>query len=179
MNGPNILTLLRVCLIPILVIVLLSSWNNKDLIAISVFLLAALTDLLDGLWARKKKQITAFGELLDPVADKLLIASAFICLVEMERVPAWMVVIIIGREIAVMGFRAIASSKGIQIPASIFGKIKMNAETFTIALLILGSGYLGKYILIAQIGLWISVAAAIVSAVEYIVKFGARVVGKS
>jgi len=175
MNIPNAFTILRIFLIPILVIVLLSQFKGKEIFALILFLLAALTDMLDGLWARRKKQITVFGQLFDPIADKLLIASAFICLVELGAVPAWMAVIIIGREIAVTGFRAVASSKGINIPASLFGKIKMDSEIATIALLILGKKYLVNLYFLSQIALWVVIATAIFSAVEYWVKFGSKV----
>jgi len=120
MNGPNILTGLRILMIPALVIVLLSDHSQKALIGFAIFITAALTDMLDGVWARWKQQVTVFGQLLDPTADKLLITSALICLVGLGAVPAWMAIIIIGREIAVSGFRAIASSKGITIPRSLF-----------------------------------------------------------
>jgi len=162
-------------MIPALVIVLLSDHSQKALIGFAIFITAALTDMLDGVWARWKQQVTVFGQLLDPTADKLLITSALICLVGLGVVPAWMAIIIIGREIAVSGFRAIASSKGITIPASLFGKIKMNAETYTIAMLILGEGILGKLYIVPQIGLWVSMITAVVSAAEIYIKFGKKV----
>ena len=174
MNGPNILTGLRILMIPVLVIVLLSDHGQKALIGFAIFIAAAITDMLDGVWARRKQQVTIFGQLLDPTADKLLITSALICLVGLGAVPAWMAIIIIGREIAVSGFRAIASSKGITIPASVFGKIKMNAETYTIALLILGEGILGKFYIVSQIGLWVSMVTAVVSAAEIYIKYGKK-----
>lgn len=178
MNGPNILTALRILSVPVLVVILLSDFEGKELTAFIVFLLAALTDMLDGFLARRKKQITVFGQLFDPIADKLLVASAFICLVELGSVAAWMVVIIIGREIAVSGFRAIASSKGINIAASFFGKIKMIAETVTIALLILGEKYLGNLYIFSQVGLWVVIAAALFSAGEYYLKFGRLILSR-
>ena len=178
MNIPNSLTTLRICVIPILVFVLLSPFDGKELIAFVIFLLAALTDMLDGFWARRKKQITVFGQLLDPIADKLLITSAFICLVELGIVSAWIVVIIIGREIAVTGFRALASSKGITIPASILGKIKMNSETITVLLLILGEKHLGPYYFLSNIGLWVIISSAIISAIEYYLKYGSKVLSE-
>lgn len=179
MNIPNSLTILRICVIPILVFVLLSPFDGKELIAFVIFMFAALTDMLDGFWARRKKQITVFGQLLDPIADKLLITSAFICLVELEIVPAWMVIIIIGREIAVTGFRMIASSKGINIPASKLGKVKMNSETITVLLLILGEKYLGRFYILSQIGLWVVVVSAIISAIEYYLKYGPKVLSEN
>src|SRR5438552_108423 len=136
MNLPNGLTLMRIFLVPLLVAVLLTKYNV--LIAVAIFLAASLTDLLDGYFARKRGQITTLGTLLDPVADKLLISSAFISLVQLQLVPAWMVVIIIGREFAVSGLRSIASSQGFTIDASQFGKIKMVAQVAAITFLILG-----------------------------------------
>jgi len=178
MNLPNILTLVRVSFIPALVVVLLVPFKGKELVAFFLFLLAVLTDSIDGILARRKKQITVFGQLLDPIADKLLISSVFICLVGIGAVQAWMVVIIIGREIAVTGFRAIASSRGINIPASKLGKNKMLLETITICLLILGKRYLGSLYFLSQIGLWLVIAFAIISAAEYYLKFGRRVLSK-
>ncbi len=179
MNLPIFLTLLRITAIPALVIVLLSRFEGKELVALLIFVLAVVTDSLDGALARKRKQITVMGQLLDPIADKLLIASAFICLVELGVVSSWMVVIIIGREIAVTGFRAIASSRGITIPASRIGKLKMLSESITIGLLILGEKYLGRLFILAQIGLWVVISAAVISAVEYYLKFGSRFLSKS
>lgn len=178
MNGPNSLTVLRILSIPALVVVLLTQFKGKELVAFIIFSLAAITDMLDGFWARRRKQTTLFGQFLDPIADKLLVASAFICLVELEAVAAWMVVIIIGREIAVSGFRAIASSKGINIPASILGKIKMISEAVTISLLILGEKYLGSLYILSQVGLWIVITAALFSAAEYYAKYGHLVLSR-
>lgn len=171
MSGPNILTTLRILSIPALVVVLLTTFKRNEIVAFIIFLLAALTDMLDGYLARRKKQITVLGQLLDPIADKLLITAAFICLVELGIVPAWMVIIIIGREIAVTGFRAIAASKGVNISASVMGKVKMNAETITICLLILGEKHLGSLYVISQVGLWVVIATALFSATEYYLKF--------
>ena len=178
LNGPNLLTLLRVLSIPALVVALLTEFKGKEITAFIIFLLAALTDTLDGFLARRRKQITAFGQLLDPIADKLLIASAFICLVAMGAVPAWIVVIIIGRELAVSGFRAIAASKGINIAASVLGKIKMISEAVTICLLILGEKYLGELYFLSQVGLWVIIATALLSAGEYYFKFGRLILSR-
>ena len=178
MNVPNLLTILRILSIPVLVVVLLTQFEGKELVALTIFLLAALTDTLDGLLARRRSQITIFGQILDPIADKLLIASAFICLVELGAVSAWMVVIILGREIAITGFRAIASSKGIYIASSRLGKIKMISEAATICLLILGEKYLGRFYFFSQIGLWLVIVIAIVSATEYYIRFGPLVISK-
>jgi CDP-diacylglycerol---glycerol-3-phosphate 3-phosphatidyltransferase len=175
MNGPNILTTLRVFLVPIIVVILLSEIEGRNLISFGIFLLAALTDMVDGIWARRKQQVTVFGQLLDPVADKLLITSVLICLVALDKVPAWMAIVLIGRDIAVTGFRAMASARGLNIAASAFGKAKMQAQVYTIALLLLGEPILGKYYIIAKIGLWVSVTAALVSALEIGIRFGRRV----
>ena len=178
MNLPIFLTLLRILLIPLLVVALLSRFEGKEVTAFAIFVLAAITDSLDGILARRRKQITAMGQLLDPIADKLLIASAFICLVELGVVSAWMVIVILGREIAVTGFRALASSKGIIISASRIAKLKMLFEVITIGFLILGEKHLGSFYFLSQILLWIVIATAVLSAVEYYVKFGPRVLSK-
>jgi CDP-diacylglycerol--glycerol-3-phosphate 3-phosphatidyltransferase len=179
MNAPNSLTTLRIGLIPFLIITLLSSFKGHEPVALGIFLLASFTDTVDGFWARRTNKITTLGQLLDPIADKLLMASAFICLVEAGSVAAWMAVVIIGREIAVTGFRAIAASKGVVIPASWPGKIKMTLETITISFLILGENILGKFFIVGRIGLWLVLAAAVYSAVEYFWKFGPQIVNES
>lgn len=179
MNIPNSLTALRIFSIPILIVVLLSQFDGKEFVALVIFLLAAMTDMLDGFFARRKRQISVFGQLLDPLADKLLVTAAFICLVELGVAPAWMVIIIIGREIAVTGFRAIASSKGINIHASWLGKIKMILETITISILILGERNLGQFHFLSQVGLWLVIAAAVFSAAEYYIKYGSAVLSKN
>lgn len=176
MNAPLVLTSLRIVAIPILVIVLLSDFRGREFISFIIFFLATLTDMLDGFWARRKRQTTVLGQLLDPTADKLLIASAFICLVEIGTVPAWMAVIIIGREMAVSGFRAMASAKGINIAASVLGKIKMILETFTIYILLLGEKILGPLFILSRVGLWLVILAAVLSAAEYSWRFGRAVI---
>ncbi len=178
MNLPNVLTILRIFFIPILVVVILVPFKGKELVAFVLFLLAVLTDSFDGLLARRRKQITVFGQLLDPIADKLLISSVFICLVQLGAIQAWAVVIIIGREIAVTGFRALASSKGIHIPASGWGKLKMTSETVLICFLLLGEKYLGRFYLVSKVVLWLVIAAAVISAAEYYVKFGSQVLSR-
>jgi len=159
----------------VLVVLLLSDFRGDHFAAFGVFLLASLTDMLDGFWARRKKQITVLGQLLDPTADKLLVVSALVCLVGSGAVPAWMAVIIIGREIAVTGFRAMASANGVNIPASALGKIKMILETGTIALLLLGEGLLGRLYVLSKVGLWLTVLAALISAGEYYIRYGRAV----
>ncbi len=175
MNGPNFLTLLRIVAVPILVIILLSDFQGKEIIAFIIFLLAMLTDMLDGFWARRKNKKTSLGELLDPTADKLIIIAVIICLVELGSIAAWMAIVIIGREVAVTGFRAIASSKGISIAASPWGKLKMNSEAITFSLLILGEKNLAGFYILAEIGLWLVIISALFSAGEYYWKYGPEV----
>ncbi len=177
-NIPNYLSLARILAIPAMVAVMLTNFRGHDLVACIIFIFASLTDWLDGWLARKKGMVTVLGQLLDPTADKLLIASALICLVELARVPAWAAIVIIGREIAVTGFRAMASSKGVNIPASAFGKAKMGSESWIIGALVLGPLYLGKFYVAAKIGLWLVFALAIISAFEYFVRFGPRVISQ-
>ena len=178
-NIPNYLSMVRILAIPALVATMLASFRGHEIVALVIFILASLTDAIDGWIARRKGEVTVLGQLLDPTADKLLIASALICLVDLGLVPSSAAIIIIGREIAVTGFRAMASSKGINIPASAFGKAKMGSESWILGTLILGPGYLGKLIMgAAKIGLWLVVALAIISAVEYFIRFGPRVISQ-
>ncbi|MBN1939659.1 MAG: CDP-diacylglycerol--glycerol-3-phosphate 3-phosphatidyltransferase [Candidatus Aminicenantes bacterium] len=176
MNLPNTLTTFRIVLIPFLMFCLLVDFKGNSWVAFGIFILATLTDTVDGVLARRTNKITALGQLLDPIADKLLMTAAFISLVGIGRVPAWMAAVIIGREVAVTGFRAIAASKGVVIPASWPGKVKMQLETVTIALLILGKGILGKLMIVGEIGLWLTMAMAIYSAAEYFIKHGRDIV---
>lgn len=174
MNLPNALTLIRIFLVPVLVAVMLTRFD--ELIVATIFLAASLTDLLDGYLARKRGQVTTLGVLLDPIADKLLISSAFISLVQLQPqyVPAWMVVIIIGREFAVSGLRSIASSQGLTIDASDLGKLKMVTQVVAITLLILGN----KYPLFHEVGsvaLYFVVLFAVWSAVGYFRKFWGQI----
>ncbi|MGB7297080.1 MAG: CDP-diacylglycerol--glycerol-3-phosphate 3-phosphatidyltransferase [Candidatus Aminicenantales bacterium] len=175
MNVPLALTYIRILAVPVLVVVLLSDFRGNNIAAFAIFVLATFTDTLDGYWARKKKQTTVLGQLLDPTADKLLVVSALVCLVGTGVVPAWMGVVIIGREIAVTGFRALASARGIHIPASALGKIKMGLETGTISILLIGEKILGSFYILAKVGLWLTVIAALVSAAEYYIRHGPRV----
>ncbi|HKZ00803.1 MAG TPA: CDP-diacylglycerol--glycerol-3-phosphate 3-phosphatidyltransferase [Pyrinomonadaceae bacterium] len=149
MNLPNFLTLLRIFIVPLLVVVLLTpfseSWFGlpRHILGVALFLGAAFTDYLDGHIARSRDQVTRLGQLLDPIADKLLISAALISLVENQLAPAWAVVIIIGREFAVTGLRSIAASDGVVISASRMGKFKMLLQVMTVALLI-GSSVAGS-----------------------------------
>ncbi|MFQ5818284.1 MAG: CDP-diacylglycerol--glycerol-3-phosphate 3-phosphatidyltransferase [Terriglobia bacterium] len=173
MNIPNSLTLVRIFLVPFLVVVLLTRMENFELWGVAILLGAALTDWLDGHLARKRRQITTLGVLLDPVADKLLIAAAFIALVELGLAPAWMVTIIIGREVAVVGLRAIAATQGFSLPVSDLGKVKMVLQVFAAALLILSSRY-SMLTTIGTVALWLVVFFALVSAARYFIQFWRR-----
>jgi len=165
-NLRNALTLLRIFLVPILVVLLLTRSEGGLLLGTAVFGLAVLTDYLDGYFARRRNQVTKFGMLLDPLADKLLTAAAFISLVEMNAVPAWMVVIIIGREFAVTGLRNVAAGRGLVIAASSLGKGKMVSQVVAIFLLLLATRFpaLERPALLA---LWVVVALALVSGIDY------------
>jgi CDP-diacylglycerol--glycerol-3-phosphate 3-phosphatidyltransferase len=170
MNLPISLTLLRIFFVPLLVVLLLTKGQNMDLWAVGVFLLAAATDLLDGYLARKRGQITTLGILLDPIADKLLISSALISLVELHLIPAWMVVIIVGREFAVTGLRGIASAEGFALEASELGKTKMVFQVVAITVIALEPRYPRMHPL-GQLLLWAVVAFALASAIQYFWSF--------
>jgi len=184
MNGPNLLTLLRIFFVPLLVAALLGEdfsapWMgqfqfSRDTFALLIFLAAAATDLLDGYLARRWGQITTVGTLLDPIADKLLISAALISLVDIHRLPAWMVILIIGREFAVSGLRSIAAAGGHTIEASELGKSKMVAQVAAIALVIAGIRWpaLNE---IAMLAMWTVVLFALVSAADYFRKFWRKV----
>ena len=167
MNLPNKLTTLRVIMIPFFVFFLL--WQNGEnrtfrMIALALFIIASLTDLLDGKIARKYNLVTNFGKFMDPLADKLLVCSALICLIELNALPAWMVIIIISREFIISGFRLIASDNGVVIAASYWGKFK---TTFQRVLLILDIPALA---FVTTICVWIALVLTIVSLVDYIYK---------
>src|SRR6187431_2518232 len=173
MNLPNALTVGRIFLVPLLVVVLLTKFEGKlifgvrkELVGAAIFGVAALTDLLDGYLARRRKQITTLGQLMDPLADKLLIAAALISLVQMDLVVAWMAVVILGREFAVTVLRSIANGKGIVIAASRLGKVKMILEVIAILALILGQVEdLWPLHVIGIIALWGAMITAIISGV--------------
>ena len=166
MNLPNSLTLLRIFLVPLLVVVLLTRFPNWEFIGVAIFLAAALTDWLDGHIARRRRQITALGTWLDPVADKLLVGAAFIALVEMQLAPAWIVVIIVGREVAVTILRNLALLRGFSIAVSGLGKAKMAVEVFAVTTLILGerSQHLAW---LGHAALWLAMVLALISAYQY------------
>ena len=171
MNLPISLTLLRIFFVPIVVVLLLTKGGNMDLWAVGVFLLAAVTDLLDGYLARKRGQITTLGILLDPIADKLLTSAAFISLTELHLVPAWMVVIIVGREFAVSGLRSIASAEGYVLEPSELGKTKMVVQVVAITVIILEGRRFPALHPLGDILLWTVVLFAVASAVQYFWNF--------
>src|ERR1700732_4355037 len=179
MNLPNTLTLLRIFFVPVLIVVLLTRSPNVELWGLPIhyefwgvliLLLAAATDWADGYFARRRLQVTTLGILLDPIADKLLISASFISLVDMHLVPAWMVVIIIGREFTVLGLRNIASAEGFTIAASALGKTKMVLQVCAVAVVIASSNRDGVKPL-AMVLLWLVVASALISAAQYFFRF--------
>jgi CDP-diacylglycerol--glycerol-3-phosphate 3-phosphatidyltransferase len=171
-NLPNALTLLRIFMVPFLVVVLLTKFDGREFVGLAIFLVAAITDFFDGWVARRRNQTTKLGALLDPIADKLLMSAAFISLVEMDpiHVPAWMVVIVIGREFAVSGLRSIAAQQGVTIAASSLGKGKMVSQVIAISLLILGYE-LGQFRVVGKVALWAVMLFALASGVDYFIKF--------
>lgn len=177
MNLPNSLTIFRIFLVPLLVVVLLTgSFPAREVWALAVFLAAAMTDYLDGYLARRRSQVTTLGKLLDPIADKLLISAALVSLVELGIAPAWMVVIVIGREFAVSGLRTIASAEGFTIDASRLGKYKMTSQVACVACLIAGSPYRDSFLFwMGTLLLWVVVLLAIVSMVQYFRNFWSQI----
>ena len=178
MNLPNALTIVRIFLVPLLVVVLLTQFAgheifgvSKELIAAAIFAVASITDWLDGYLARRRRQITWLGQVLDPIADKLLTSAAFISLVHLGLAPAWMVALIIGREFAITGLRSLAYTKGITIPASPLGKIKMASQVTAILLLILGWRPLPWLAPIGYAALWVVMLTAVISAADYYRRF--------
>ena len=174
MNLPNAITLGRIFLVPLLVVVLLTKFDgwklygvSKELLGASIFAVASLTDWLDGYVARRRKQITGLGQWMDPLADKLLVTAALVSLVYLELAPAWMVVVILSREMAVTVLRSIAHARGHALPASPIGKIKMVAQVAAILILILGRGHMQNFFVLGQVALWIATIAALISAVDY------------
>ena len=170
MNLPNALTLLRIFLVPLLVVVLLTRTYGHVYLGAAIFGLAVLTDYLDGFLARRRNQVTRLGILLDPLADKLLTAAAFLSLVEMGLVPAWIVMIILGRELAVTGLRNVAAGRGILMGASGLGKAKMVTQVIAIPLLLL-SGPLPVLRAPGLLALWIVVTVTVVSGADYFLRF--------
>lgn len=170
MNLPNKLTILRVIMIPFFVVFMLTDLGGTygKYIALAIFVIASLTDLLDGKIARKRNLVTNFGKFMDPLADKLLVCSALICLVEMDRLAAWMVIVIISREFIISGFRLIASDNGVVIAASYWGKFKTTFQMIMIILLILDLG--GSFTVIETAVTWIALILTVVSLLDYLWK---------
>ena len=170
MNLPNKLTMFRVILIPFFVFFMLApnmtGYNNY--IAVAIFIVASLTDMLDGKIARKYNLVTNFGKFMDPLADKLLVCSAMICLIQTGQLAAWIVVIIIAREFIISGFRLIASDNGVVIAASYWGKFKTTFQMIMIILLILDLG--GVFTTITTIVTWVALILTVVSLVDYLAK---------
>lgn len=175
-NLPNSITVFRILLVPLLVVVLLTRFSGSEFWGLGIFLLAALTDAIDGMVARRTGSVTVAGTLLDPIADKLLMSAAFISLVELGLAPAWMVVVIIGREFAVTGLRQVAHERGIVIAANRWGKFKTLSQIIAISLLIV-SYQLGRWAAIGKVALWIAVVMTLVSLISYFGSFWRRVMG--
>ncbi len=191
MNLPNYITLTRIASIPLLIWILCSprfsdNSGERELLASTVFILASITDGIDGYLARKRGQITTMGMLLDPLADKLLIAAAFVTLVQFNPalVPAWMAVVIIGREFLVSGLRSIAASEGFTIQASELGKFKMLVQIISVVAVILAHHWrewpvYGIYIFpvywIAFLAIWFMVVLSLISAADYFIAFWSRI----
>lgn len=170
MNLPNKITVFRVCIIPLfLVFLLVPQINYGEYIAAAIFLIAALSDALDGYLARKKNLITNFGKFMDPLADKLLVSSALIALVELSRIPSWVVIAIIGRDFIISGFRLIASDSGLVIAASWWGKIKTNVQIIMCLMLIININNPIINIL-EQLMIYLALALTIISLVDYLWK---------
>jgi CDP-diacylglycerol--glycerol-3-phosphate 3-phosphatidyltransferase len=175
LNLPNVLSLVRILLVPIIVVVLLTEVEDKEFIGLALFLAAAATDFLDGFIARRRQQVTRLGQLLDPAADKILTSAAFISLVELGLAPAWMVVIVVAREFAVSALRSVAALQNIAIAASASGKFKTALQIIAISLAIV-SEKLGEFQKLAPAMMWAAVLATIWSGLDYFVRYGRMVV---
>ena len=168
MNTPNKLTIARMIIVPFLVIFLLTGWGGEAnrYISLTLFVVASVTDWFDGYLARKNNLVTNFGKFMDPLADKLLVCSAMICMIDLKRLPAWFVIIIIAREFIISGFRLIAAENGIVIAANYRGKFKTASQMIMIILLILH--FDGIFVILEQIFIWLSLALTIISLITYI-----------
>lgn len=157
-------------LVPFLVVFMLTGWGGEAnrWICLAIFVVASVTDWFDGHLARKYNLITNFGKFMDPLADKLLVCSAMICMIELDRLPAWVVIIIIGREFIISGFRLIAAENGVVIAANYWGKFKTVSQMIMIILLMLDFG--GVFAVLTQIFIWLSVALTIISLLTYIMQ---------
>ena len=168
MNTPNKLTVARMILVPFLVLFMLTGWGGEanKYIYLAIFVVASVTDWFDGKLARKYNLVTNFGKFMDPLADKLLVCSAMICFIELDKLPAWIVIIIIGREFIISGFRLIAAENGVVIAANYWGKFKTASQMVMIILLLADLG--GIFDTLAQIFIWISLALTVISLITYI-----------
>lgn len=168
MNLPNKLTLFRVILIPFFVFFLLTDMApGSKWIALAIFIVASLTDLLDGKIARKYNLVTNFGKFMDPLADKLLVSSALICFVELSKIPAWIIIIIISREFIISGFRLIASDKGVVIAAGIWGKVKTTIQMIMVIVLIMD---IPNFEIVEQILIYAALILTVYSLIDYLIK---------
>ncbi len=177
LNLPNLLSIFRILLVPLLVVVLLTEIEGREFIGLGLFLLASLTDFLDGFIARRRSQVTNLGKLLDPAADKILTSAAFISLVGLGLAPAWMVVVVVAREFAVSALRSLAATQNMVLAAGNSGKLKTVSQIVAISLLII-SDQLGSLRQLAPIALWIALILTIYSGIEYFAKFGRRVLSE-
>mgnify|MGYP004476131611 CR=1 FL=1 len=170
MNTPNKLTVARMILVPFLVVFMLTGWGGdaNRWICLAIFIVASVTDWFDGHLARKYNLITNFGKFMDPLADKLLVCSAMICMIETGKLPAWVVIIIIGREFIISGFRLIAAENGIVIAANYWGKFKTVSQMIMIILLIVDFG--GVFAILTEVFIWLSVALTVISLLTYIMQ---------
>ena len=174
MNLPIALTLFRIVVVPLIIVFVISSDRVRVLIAAVIFVTASLTDWLDGRLARRRNQVTRFGTLLDPVADKLLVAAALVALVQVDMIGAWVAMVIIGRELAVTGLRGVALSMGVVVPASSLGKLKTVSQYVAVTVLILERGVPREYVpfhLVSVGVLWVAVGLTVVSGADYFYRF--------
>ncbi len=174
LNLPNLLSIFRILLVPPLVVVLLTKFEGKEWWGLALFLVAAVMDFFDGYLARRRKQVTRLGTLLDPAADKILVSAAYISLVEQNPhvVPSWIVVVIIAREFAVGSLRSFAAAEGLVIPAGFSGKIKTVIQIISIALLIIHNQLEKEFGHLAPLSLWVAMLITVYSGIEYFVRFG-------
>jgi CDP-diacylglycerol--glycerol-3-phosphate 3-phosphatidyltransferase len=171
LNLPNVLSICRILLVPPLVVVLLTKFEDKEWWGLGLFLLAAIMDFFDGYLARRRSQVTRLGTLLDPAADKILLSAAFISLVEMGLASAWMVVVIIAREFAVSTLRSFAAAENLVIPAGFSGKLKTVVQIIAVSALIIHNQLPGELRRVSAISLWAAVLISVYSGVEYFVRF--------
>ncbi len=172
MNLPIGLTLTRIVAVPLLILFLISSSRVHALIAAVIFVAASITDWLDGVVARRRNQVTTLGTLLDPIADKLLVAAALVSLLTIDKIAAWIVVVIIGRELAVTGLRAVAAGVGVIVPASRLAKWKAASQYLAVTMLILEKGLISpSFHAVATVALWGALALTVVTAVDYFYRF--------